>query len=114
MAKQVIGIGALPNDGTGDSLRVGMDKVNDNFTENYNAIALLPQKYSTTMNVTGGVLSTKVTTVTTEPYSLLILDSTDNDITDTVLKSWSIIGGFYALNITSVGDLNNLKIKVIY
>lgn len=36
MAKQVIGIGTTANDHTGDSLRVGMGKVNDNFTELYN------------------------------------------------------------------------------
>jgi hypothetical protein len=35
MAKQIIGIGTVANDGTGDPLRTGMDKVNDNFTELY-------------------------------------------------------------------------------
>jgi hypothetical protein len=35
MAKQVIGIGTVANDGTGDRLRTAMDKVNDNFDELY-------------------------------------------------------------------------------
>lgn len=35
MAQQTINIGAAPDDGTGDSLRVGGDKINDNFTELY-------------------------------------------------------------------------------
>ena len=35
MAKQVINIGAVANDGTGDPLRTAFDKVNDNFTELY-------------------------------------------------------------------------------
>jgi hypothetical protein len=35
MAQQVIGIGASANDGTGDSLRVGGEKINENFTELY-------------------------------------------------------------------------------
>ena len=35
MAKQVIGIGAVANDGTGDPLRDAFDKTNDNFTELY-------------------------------------------------------------------------------
>ena len=35
MAKQSIGIGTNPNDGTGDTLRDAFDKVNDNFTELY-------------------------------------------------------------------------------
>ena len=38
MAKQVIGIGTTPNDGTGDTLRDAMDKVNDNFTERYDVL----------------------------------------------------------------------------
>ena len=35
MAKQVIGIGTTPNDGTGDTIRTGGDKINDNFDEIY-------------------------------------------------------------------------------
>ena len=35
MAKQVINIGTVANDGTGDPLRTAFDKVNDNFTELY-------------------------------------------------------------------------------
>lgn len=35
MAKQTINIGTAADDGTGDSLRAGMDKVNANFTELY-------------------------------------------------------------------------------
>ena len=35
MAKQIIGIGTTANDGTGDTLRVAMDKINDNFNELY-------------------------------------------------------------------------------
>tara|TARA_R110002020_G_scaffold21430_1_gene72823 strand:- start:449 stop:1036 length:588 start_codon:yes stop_codon:yes gene_type:complete len=37
MAKQVIGVGAIANDGTGDTLRESMIKINDNFTEVYNS-----------------------------------------------------------------------------
>lgn len=35
MAQQTVNIGAVANDGTGDSIRVGGDKINDNFTELY-------------------------------------------------------------------------------
>ena len=38
MAKQTIGLGTTANDGTGDTVRAGGDKVNDNFTELYNAL----------------------------------------------------------------------------
>ena len=33
MAKQIVGIGSSANDGTGDTLRVGADKINDNFND---------------------------------------------------------------------------------
>ena len=35
MAKQSVGLGSSPNDGTGDTIRVGGDKINDNFDEIY-------------------------------------------------------------------------------
>lgn len=35
MAQKIINIGVSPNDGTGDTLRVGGDKINDNFSEVY-------------------------------------------------------------------------------
>ncbi len=35
MAQQIIGLGTIPNDGTGEDLRSGGDKINDNFTEVY-------------------------------------------------------------------------------
>ena len=35
MAQQIINIGGAPNDGNGDTIRDGGDKVNDNFTELY-------------------------------------------------------------------------------
>ena len=38
MAKQSVGIGSSANDGTGDTLRAGADKINDNFTEIYSAL----------------------------------------------------------------------------
>ncbi|MEK9698898.1 MAG: hypothetical protein VW270_24190 [Candidatus Poseidoniales archaeon] len=38
MAKQSLGLGAAANDNTGDTLRAGGDKINDNFDELYGAI----------------------------------------------------------------------------
>ncbi len=38
MAYQAVGIGSSANDGNGDTLRVGIDKVNDNFVEIYTAL----------------------------------------------------------------------------
>lgn len=35
MAVSYVGIGSAPNDGTGDTLRVGFNKINDNFSGLY-------------------------------------------------------------------------------
>ena len=35
MAYQALGLGSSANDGTGDDLRTGGDKINDNFVEIY-------------------------------------------------------------------------------
>ena len=38
MAKQALGLGTIANDNTGDTLRAGGDKINDNFSELYSAL----------------------------------------------------------------------------
>ena len=38
MAKQTVNLGTVADDGTGDNLRDGMDKVNDNFSEIYDKL----------------------------------------------------------------------------
>ena len=52
MTKQVLNKGSSANDGTGDTLRVGADKINDNFDEIY---AVLGADSSTNFNLTSAV-----------------------------------------------------------
>jgi hypothetical protein len=61
MVKQVINVGTSTNDGTGDSLRVGAQKINDNFTELYSSVAYTLPTAST--SVKGGVVIDGITTV---------------------------------------------------
>ena len=42
MAKQIINVGSVANDGTGDGLRTSFGKTNENFTELYTAIESIP------------------------------------------------------------------------
>jgi len=39
MTQQIINIGTLPNDGTGDPLRVAYDKINDNFDQLFDVVS---------------------------------------------------------------------------
>ena len=86
MTKQIIETGSLANDGTGDTLRTGAQKINANFTELYNSIYSLPtagvgaggtlggvKVDGTSVVINSGVIST---TSATAPAS-----TTDNAIT---------------------------------
>ena len=60
MARQGIGTGSSPNDGSGDNLRVGAAKVNDNFGELYTYFG-----DGTNLNFSGGVWNTVSTGINT-------------------------------------------------
>ena len=55
MTKQIIEIGSSANDGTGDTLRTGAQKINANFTELYNSIYALPAAGVGSEGTLGGV-----------------------------------------------------------
>lgn len=74
MSQQLIKIGSQPNDGTGDTLREGADKINANFSELYQSVGtgyFLPTATNTTLGgvridgtsitITNGVISAAVT-----------------------------------------------------
>ena len=66
MANQTLGLGSAANDGTGDTLRAALDKVNDNFLEIYTLIgdtSALTTGISATASVV--TLSSAVGTFTT-------------------------------------------------
>jgi len=109
MAKQSIGLGSAANDGSGDSLRVGGDKINDNFNEIYTTYgdgsSLTPFTSGTstltnkTVNLTNNTLSG-----TTAQFNTAL---SDNDFatlagTETLTnKTLSSVGNI----ITRTGDL---------
>lgn len=64
MAQQVIGIGAAPDDGTGDPLRTAYDKCNDNFSELYGKNGALVLHAPTPVTHTGSTAETTIATVT--------------------------------------------------
>ena len=83
MAKQVIGIGSSAGDNTGDTLRVGGDKINDNFTELYSAIGNgVATQVSVTNAGTGQVLRYDGSGFVASDYSALTssLDVNSNSI----------------------------------
>ena len=83
MAKQALGLGSAANDNSGDTLRAGGDKINDNFTEIYAAIG---NGTTLTLNVTnpavGQVLRYNGSTFLPSDYTQLTsaLDVNGNSI----------------------------------
>lgn len=99
MAQQTIGIGADPNDDTGDTLRIGGDKINDNFTELY---ARVEHPYMgiyfstpalTTITTATEYVKAAGTTSTSNISSTMSTDSVDNRIkyTGTVMTHFHIV-----------------------
>ena len=83
MAKQLLSLGSFPNDNTGDTLRNGGDKINDNFNEIYSAIgngSLL--QISTSSAATNQVLRFNGTSFVASDYNTLTssLDVNNNSI----------------------------------
>jgi hypothetical protein len=70
-------------------------------------------KYIQTINLSAGVVTAITTTVTTEPYNVLLLDSSGNDITSTVTINLALVGGVYVVSIYSAVALSNVKLKVL-
>ena len=83
MAKQSLGLGTAANDNTGDTLRAGGDKINDNFNELYTALGNgTTLTVSVTNPANGQVLRYNGTNFLPSDYSALTsaLDVSGNSI----------------------------------
>ena len=84
MAYQAIGLGSSADDGTGDSLRVGGDKVNDNFSEIYTLLGT-GTALTTGMSATGSVVTLTAATIATS----IAPSSSDGASLGTASLEWS-------------------------
>lgn len=117
MAKQVINVGTAKNDGSGDTLRVGAQKINDNFTELYSALGATDGQLSLVSQLragpgievsasTGNVLVSNAKATTISLGGIIVGDNLLID-NDGVL---SAIPGNYTLPIATGGTLGGIKI----
>lgn len=102
MARQNIGIGAVPGDNNGDKLYIGGDKINDNFIELYVAEALNTAKVTNathTGDATGsGALTLATVNASPGTYSRAtitvnakgLVTAASNGIGDTINKYYSL------------------------
>ena len=102
MAKQTVGLGSEANDGTGDNLRVGMDKVNDNFNELYTALG-------DNNSIASGISADDTTITLTAPTITGAVGGTQTSATITTLATTTVNGttlngGTLALAAGSITD----------
>lgn len=106
MAKQTIGIGSAADDGTGDPLRTGFSKVNDNFNEVYSSYTMTGKltvgnsSVNTTVSNTGGIVTANSLATTTANNSVIQIanSSGTSNLTPTALK----VGANVTLNQSSL------------
>ena len=102
MVKQAVGLGSEANDGTGDNLRVGMDKVNDNFDEIYTLLG-------TGTELTSGISADASVVTLTAPTISGAVGGTQSSATITTLATTTVNGttlngGTLALAAGSITD----------
>lgn len=72
-------------------------------------------KYSTTANLTAGAVTRITTTLTLEPYSIMVTDSSGNIINPPAITAQIVYsGGVYNIDIYSEDALTNVIIKILY
>jgi hypothetical protein len=71
-------------------------------------------KYSTTISLSAGTPYPVTTTATTEPYSIMVLDSTGVEITASIEILVELSGGFYVVTLESTEAIANIKLKILY
>jgi hypothetical protein len=91
MAKQTINIGTTANDGTGDTLRDGADKINDNTNELYNLLG-----DGSTLSISGDVtMSAGAVTIANDAVEFAMLEnrytakSTTSSTSGTISIDWA-------------------------
>ena len=103
MAKQVIGLGNIADDGRGDTLRTAGDKINSNFTEVYNDIS--------STNTTVSNLSTTVNAINVPTDLSAFTDTTNvvpSDLSDLTDTTGLLFDGTYA-SLTGTPTIPNLS-----
>ena len=95
MAKQTINIGSTANDGTGSTLRVGGDIINDNFNEIYTAFG------------NGSTLTAPLTAAGTSTLTNKTIDLDANTITGTLAEFNTALQGDSFVSLTGSETLTN-------
>ena len=97
MAYQSVDIGSVADDGTGDNLRVAIDKINDNFLEIYTLIG-------DESSLTSGISATATVVTLTAPTISGVVAGTQTSATITTLTGTTFNAGTLTLAAGSITD----------
>ena len=97
MAYQSVDIGSVADDGTGDNLRVAIDKINDNFLEIYTLIG-------DESSLTSGISATATVVTLTAPTISGVVGGTQTSATITTLTGTTFSAGTLTLSAGSITD----------
>ena len=97
MAYQSVDIGSVADDGTGDNLRVAIDKINDNFQEIYTLIG-------DESSLTSGISATATVVTLTAPTISGVVGGTQTSATITTLTGTTFSAGTLTLAAGSITD----------
>ena len=67
-----------------------------------------------TLNLVAATPNVVTTTLTTEPYSIMVLDASGKEITATVEILVEFTGGVYVVTLESSESLSGVKLKILY
>lgn len=82
MTQQIINIGTLPNDGSGDPLRVAFGKINNNFTELFSTTTNLSNTYSIGNTANQVIFQTAANTFSQAKFMVRSSDPVSDDSQD--------------------------------
>ena len=102
MAYQALGLGSTANDGTGDDLRTGGDKINDNFVELYTALG-------SGTALSSGITADATTVTLTAPTINGVVGGTATSQTITALTTAGIVGTGGALEVTPANNILEIR-----
>ena len=105
MARQNIGIGTTANDGTGDDLRTGAGKINDNFIELYGFTGWISRYQGGTRLLSGATNNVITITGPAESNGGLVLLDADSRITPLNLND--VISVDFACTFVTPSGANN-------
>lgn len=122
MTQQVINVGSTANDGSGDSLRTGAQKINQNFSELYDALGASFTQVPADWNATTGVarilnkpsLASVATSgsyndLTNKPTTITAVSQLLNDADYLTSVSWSAVTGKPSFStVATTGSYNDL------